>query len=379
MFSKPAQNNFQKRPKNISEATEQTGKNPKQIISIFDNLINKLNDKGKNLLVSSGTSPSGKRAFKLSRKKHLHSFDDIDILKKIKQTKPSVPTLSQKYNNEFTSSNENNHFNAKSEYKLNDLKTKLRGSPRYLYKSTTNYFRNLSKSFHKSLDTVNNPNQATTSSVEQNHNSRDSYQLLDLTYLRANSPDPAYFNHFESNQIEELEKTSILKSLLDSHQFYVIQQRIADSPELNIENLDSSLNTDSEKSYLSTIIKNDYDNLEDVNLETVENSSTKEENDTFVEHSSDESSLDEVTLPLGWSYDYTQDGRKYYINHLTQTSHWNLPGMNTIPTNDWEILYAYNSNLPTQSQTHLGVTISSQYKTSSQENHHEFSNKTGKT
>jgi scaffold protein salvador len=30
-------------------------------------------------------------------------------------------------------------------------------------------------------------------------------------------------------------------------------------------------------------------------------------------------------LPPGWSIDYTLRGRKYYIDHNTQTTHWSHP------------------------------------------------------
>ena len=33
----------------------------------------------------------------------------------------------------------------------------------------------------------------------------------------------------------------------------------------------------------------------------------------------------DMPLPLGWSMDWTVRGRKYYIDHNTQTTHWSHP------------------------------------------------------
>lgn len=35
--------------------------------------------------------------------------------------------------------------------------------------------------------------------------------------------------------------------------------------------------------------------------------------------------MDDASLPAGWTVDYTANGRKYYIDHNTQTTHWNHP------------------------------------------------------
>ena len=35
--------------------------------------------------------------------------------------------------------------------------------------------------------------------------------------------------------------------------------------------------------------------------------------------------LAELPLPAGWSVDWSNKGRKYYIDHNTQTTHWNHP------------------------------------------------------
>lgn len=34
---------------------------------------------------------------------------------------------------------------------------------------------------------------------------------------------------------------------------------------------------------------------------------------------------DDMSLPPGWSLDWTVRGRKYYIDHNTQTTHWSHP------------------------------------------------------
>lgn len=35
--------------------------------------------------------------------------------------------------------------------------------------------------------------------------------------------------------------------------------------------------------------------------------------------------MEEVPLPPGWSVDYTLGGRKYFVDHNTQTTHWSHP------------------------------------------------------
>lgn len=45
---------------------------------------------------------------------------------------------------------------------------------------------------------------------------------------------------------------------------------------------------------------------------------------------------DEFPLPPGWSLDWTVRGRKYYIDHNTQTTHWSHPlEKESLPTG-WE-------------------------------------------
>ncbi|ELU04529.1 hypothetical protein CAPTEDRAFT_44436, partial [Capitella teleta] len=44
----------------------------------------------------------------------------------------------------------------------------------------------------------------------------------------------------------------------------------------------------------------------------------------------------ELPLPFGWSVDWTERGRKYYVDHNTQTTHWNHPlEQESLPTG-WE-------------------------------------------
>jgi len=40
-------------------------------------------------------------------------------------------------------------------------------------------------------------------------------------------------------------------------------------------------------------------------------------------------------LPPGWAVGYTSCGRKYYIDHTTQTTHWTHPAVDSLP-GGWE-------------------------------------------
>lgn len=46
--------------------------------------------------------------------------------------------------------------------------------------------------------------------------------------------------------------------------------------------------------------------------------------------------IDELPLPPGWSIDYTLRGRKYYVDHNTQTTHWSHPLEKESLPNGWE-------------------------------------------
>ncbi len=47
-------------------------------------------------------------------------------------------------------------------------------------------------------------------------------------------------------------------------------------------------------------------------------------------------SPEEMMLPAGWSEDWTIRGRKFYIDHNTQTTHWSHPlEKENLPTG-WE-------------------------------------------
>ncbi|XP_052767358.1 scaffold protein salvador-like [Mya arenaria] len=58
-------------------------------------------------------------------------------------------------------------------------------------------------------------------------------------------------------------------------------------------------------------------------------------------------SHDELPLPTGWSVDWTVKGRKYYIDHITQTTHWSHPlekeslptGWHRIESNEFGVYY----------------------------------------
>ncbi|CAF0773256.1 unnamed protein product [Brachionus calyciflorus] len=153
-------------------------------------------------------------------------------------------------------------------------KSKIKDSPKIILKSTQNYIRSFKR-----------PGQSNS------------------LKLPSKSSD-LFFDHFNSNRLDELEKSSILKSLLDSQQYAMIKNRLSQS---NMPRFDETSSC-SDTSNNSCII---HDNSDD------------NSNQTFVEHS-DEDENDE-DLPSGWSYDFTKNGRKYYIDNVNHTSHWERP------------------------------------------------------
>lgn len=367
MFSKSLQNSNKEKSKSLSlnlnfnnsNFDSTTSKNPKQKISIINNFITKLNDKGKTFLGSS--DPKTKKTSDISPKS---SLDDIDFIN-IKNSEPEQTSLSKQYYHEFINPNDsftqryttksehtNNLYRAefRSDFRLNEIKNKLKNSPRILYKSTTDYFRNLSRSLHKSLDKIDrascDSNAKRSLPISSLHDDLEdesrltirSFNDLKFTdfnndfYLpTSNLPDPIYFNHFDPNQIEKIEKSSILKSLIDSSQSYLespYRQEESVDTEMLSTNLDLS-NNESDVSYLSTVVYHEYDEFDfkiDVDgirelTESEADFKGSDSNATFVEHV--EEPVDTVEqLPYGWSTDYTQSGRKYYIDHLSQTTHW---------------------------------------------------------
>ncbi|KAF2355800.1 WW domain, partial [Trinorchestia longiramus] len=46
-------------------------------------------------------------------------------------------------------------------------------------------------------------------------------------------------------------------------------------------------------------------------------------------------------LPPGWSVDYTQKGRKYYVDHNTKTTHWSHPFEKEGLPAGWEKIESY--------------------------------------
>mmetsp|Transcript_4534 Transcript_4534/g.5573 ORF Transcript_4534/g.5573 Transcript_4534/m.5573 type:complete len:115 (-) Transcript_4534:613-957(-) len=53
------------------------------------------------------------------------------------------------------------------------------------------------------------------------------------------------------------------------------------------------------------------------------------------------------TLPAGWQELRTDDGRTYYIDHNTKTTHWNLPiNSNPPPPPSYEALTSYKNPVP---------------------------------
>lgn len=136
-----------------------------------------------------------------------------------------------------------------------------------------------------------------------------------------NNPDP--------NQ-SQIETTSILKSLLRSEldlmqkvqEHYNANESINKQPKTACDQEDFNKN-DSEESNLSVIINSDTEN--DVNTDTDKSrisfsSMRSEQNETFYVNSDSE----EENLPKGWSVNWA-NGRKYYIDHNTQTSSWTHP------------------------------------------------------
>ena len=53
------------------------------------------------------------------------------------------------------------------------------------------------------------------------------------------------------------------------------------------------------------------------------------------------------TLPAGWQELRTDEGRTYYIDHNTKTTHWNLPiNSNPPPPPSYEALTSYKNPVP---------------------------------
>lgn len=179
--------------------------NKRQLITVIDNFINKINDKRKTPhSVSDSTSSSGSSA----------------------STESTKATSDQP-----------------------DIKTLL-GSPRLILKSTQNYIRT----------TFKRP--CHTNSLKMDNDKKN-----DL-----------FFDHFNSIQVEELENSSILKSLLDSQQYLTLQKSLSQS---DFAKQDESSSSESSN---SSCIVHDCSNDSDSNS-----------NVTFVEHSDDSFTTHEQT------------------------------------------------------------------------------------
>jgi len=58
-------------------------------------------------------------------------------------------------------------------------------------------------------------------------------------------------------------------------------------------------------------------------------------------------SCEDIPLPAGWSVDETVRGRRYYIDHNTQTTHWSHPlakeglptGWERVESSDYGVYY----------------------------------------
>jgi len=88
---------------------------------------------------------------------------------------------------------------------------------------------------------------------------------------------------------------------------------------------------------------NSYVNLHDLELERDDNL----KNAAAGFQPRNQSRSDELPLPAGWSVDVTLRGRKYYIDHNTQTTHWSHPlakeglpvGWERVETTDHGVYY----------------------------------------
>ena len=122
-----------------------------------------------------------------------------------------------------------------------------------------------------------------------------------------------YFNKTDEN--------SILESLLSEEAFKQVLR--------NKRDLEDNEEETSEENNLSTIIHSD-------------SSETDEENQTFLvlNDSGDD-------LPLGWTVDCTQNGLTYYIDHNTETTHWNHPKFaNKLGENHEKLMGEFNGMSP---------------------------------
>lgn len=149
--------------------------------------------------------------------------------------------------------------------------------------------------------------------------------------------DPSSSKENQSKPIVE-STSSILTSLLRSEPN--LMQQIQDHYRTNSNELVKDADVqeqpgaDSEESNLSVIINSDHDNTGNTDLSRVSLVSG-EHNDTF-NICDEEDNYEDENLPQGWSVSWTAEGRKYFIDHINQTSSWTHPlEVDTLPPG-WE-------------------------------------------
>lgn len=156
-------------------------------------------------------------------------------------------------------------------------------------------------------------------------------KLNDNSSLRKNAKlDKENQNQDDNNKNQSMpETTSILTSLLRSEPNLMqqIQEHYQTNQFLETDESTKNINSqeftnESEESNLSVIINsdNECDNT-DTDKSRVSFASVKSgHNDTFNVYSDSE----EESLPEGWSIGWS-NGRKFYIDHINQTSSWSHP------------------------------------------------------
>jgi hypothetical protein len=115
---------------------------------------------------------------------------------------------------------------------------------------------------------------------------------------------------FETNRLDEIRSTSILNSLMASYSNHELTQSENES-HAKLKNF-SSIDAGSCNNY-AVFVHEDEEN---------------EHNETFMVHNEEKCGGDdeeEDELPYGWSMYLTSTGKKYYVNHIEQTSQWLHP------------------------------------------------------
>lgn len=121
---------------------------------------------------------------------------------------------------------------------------------------------------------------------------------------------------------QQQQQLLMLQQQLQQLRLSVQQQQQQHSP--TYANIPSLLNHSSSRSVSQTSLNNEgpvYQNLATAAAAAAAASSAGVV--SGVTGSTDSS--EEFPLPPGWSIDYTLRGRKYYIDHNTQTTHWSHP------------------------------------------------------